>query len=718
VRLFKKKRKIDSITDVYTTLKNVRTDNEDAIQQDPPSIFVNVNLQGRVILKKTYQMKNSDWDERREMAELVVSDDSGHIMIRSDYREDVWNLKEGNEIIIQGLSASYTPEKKNDEGVPGKKNEVSFLLKDSKVTVLKDETAGRGIYVVGTVRGGMKYDQRPQGSGNYLFPRVSPGQNNFPRGEYRIERKDEVYEISWEDYLNKKGANQNVVIVGGSGYGKTTLVYWLIRTITGYKKVIFAYKNSDEFDRLGYPVLRIRNHSPNVFGDKEAFTQSWMVAFGVKEQNSGITASQIESTVRRIVSGCNNWEEFRSEVEKLQKKTKSLIEKGALADIRNKLNSVFNERMWDFNLRGEICIDFSGLNEEAFKFFSEYLLRSLYREISEGRRERTQIIIDEGHRFLGSQKTMIRELAAMIRSRGSFIISTQQLHSLRGIRGNASMQFSFRLTESDDLMESKALSNEYQWILQRLYHAEFVDLGQYASENDIFIFSLRNLSLKFYDPVEWNPEEYSKEEEKLENEKEGKNMQMNNLELDDSVYSLISGGAKTKYEATKEISEKMGMGIEELKLRVMNSFDRIARQGRISSFRLDGVKVRYNHIYQSPKDEVQVYFRYGTYDGHDYVVEMVRRILEEKGLKPEVQDHRGESSPDIVVRERKLAFEVEMGTKYGHKIDETENRIDGEKKEGFRVIIIVPTEDIKEKYAGMAETYTPRELLEMDLVPV
>ena len=714
--LFRRKLKTSKIIDAYTQLKKIKSNYGDDAQQEAHSIFSGVNVQGRVILKKTYTVEVEHQSDKRETTELVISDESGHLTLESDYREDVWNLEVGTEILIEGIKAGYVPKERNNEhSSKPSDEEVTFSLEGTKITVMNDETAGRGVYVVGTVKGGMKYDQRSLDDSGDPFHLLTPRRNNFPVGGYRIERKNEVYEIDWEEYLKRKGANQNVVIAGGSGYGKTTLVYWLIRGMKGYKKVIFAYKNSDEYDRLGYPVLRISSHSPNVFGDKEAFTQAWMVALGVGKQSSGITASQIESTVRRIVSSCNSWEEFSSEVDKLQKKTKSLIEKGALADIAGKMHSVFNESMWTYNLPKEICLDFSGLNEEAFTFFSEYLLRSLYREISEGRRERTQIIIDEGHKFLGSQKTIIRELAAMIRSRGSFILSTQQLHSLKGIRGNASMQFSFRLTESEDLMESRALSNEYQWILQRLYPKEFVDLGQLASENGIYIFSLKNPSLKFYDPVDWNPQEYSQEGMREPEERLSKGESMSNLQFDDMVYSMIASSARTKYEVTKEISVRTGQSLEVLKVKVMNSFDRIARQGRISSFRLDGVKVRYDKIYSSPKDEVLVFFRYGSYDGHDYVVAMVKKILEEKGMAPKVLDHRGERSPDIVVREQKLAIEVEMGTKFGHKIDETKQRIEGEKSEGYRVLIAVPTDDLKEKYDEISETYTPRELWELKL---
>lgn len=714
LNLFKKKAKIGRIIDVYSQVKRIASNRDDVTQQGPHSIFLDLKVQGMVISKKTHLEDNAISTEKREVTELVISDDSAHIKVISDYREDLRSLDVGTEVIIEGLSANYAPAEGIDDNVGEKTDGMVFSLRGSKISTVKEETVARGLYVVATVKEDIKYDTRSPDWGRREHSTINNRLNSTGGGKYGIVRKEERYEISWEEYLGKKGPNQNVVIAGGSGYGKTTLIYWLIRETKGYKKVIFAYKNSDEFDRLGYPVLRMASHSPNVFGDKEAFTQAWMVAFGVREQNSGITASQIESTVRRIVSGCGNWSEFSDEVVKL-KKTKSLIEKGVLSDIEGKMHSVFNERMWSYDLPQEICIDFSGLNEEAFTFYCEYLLRSLYREMSDGRRERTQIVIDEGHKFLNSQKTIVRELAAMIRSRGSFIISTQKLHSLKGIRGNASMQFSFRLTEAEDLLESKALSNEYQWILQRLYPREFVDLGQYASEDDIYVFSLRNPSLRFYDTVEWNPEEQA-QGEIVEGQEGGRKVRpMSNLELDDLVYSLIAMGARTKYEVTKEVSSRIDKSVGELKLTVMNSFDRIARQGRISSFSLDGVKVRYNKIYSSPKYEVLVYFRYGTYDGHDYVVKMVARILEEKGYKPDVLVHRGESSPDLVVKEQKLAIEVEMGTKFGYKIDETRQRIEGEKREGYRVLIMVPTDDLKEKYNDISETYTPRELWEHNL---
>jgi competence CoiA-like predicted nuclease len=110
-----------------------------------------------------------------------------------------------------------------------------------------------------------------------------------------------------------------------------------------------------------------------------------------------------------------------------------------------------------------------------------------------------------------------------------------------------------------------------------------------------------------------------------------------------------------------------------------------------------------------------VYHRKGDYSYHDFLVNAVADILFHKGLLPKIQAH-GLPLADIMV-EPKLAFEIETGSKNGYKIEETRQRVDGFEKEGYRVYIIVPNQEIKKKYAeaGFSNVFTLLELKEVRL---
>ena len=54
-----------------------------------------------------------------------------------------------------------------------------------------------------------------------------------------------------DDLLSIKGSNKNIAIIGMAGSGKTQLTYFIIESMKQYHKVIFQYKNSDQYRALG-----------------------------------------------------------------------------------------------------------------------------------------------------------------------------------------------------------------------------------------------------------------------------------------------------------------------------------------------------------------------------------------------------------------------------------------------------------------------------------
>ena len=252
------------------------------------------------------------------------------------------------------------------------------------------------------------------------------------------------------DILIQKGSNKNIAIIGMAGSGKTELTYYIISQMKEYHKIIFQYKNTDRYRELGYPVLFLKKYSPDVFRDKEAFTQAWVTAFSV--ENRGITASQVIPLIRNAVNKCSNWKEFKAEIEQELKENEGTITGNALADIRLKLDSVYSERQYNIEIPQSVVIDFEGLNKDAFIFYAENIMRELYEEIKRGTRDKTMIFVDEAHVFTKSGNTIIPELSAIIRSRGAFLFATQRASTIAGdIKGNAGTQFCFLQTEKEDL---------------------------------------------------------------------------------------------------------------------------------------------------------------------------------------------------------------------------------------------------------------------------
>ena len=132
-------------------------------------------------------------------------------------------------------------------------------------------------------------------------------ENEIGREIIRIDVIPRIVDFN-EDLLILKGHNKNIAVIGMAGSGKTELTYFIISQMKQYHKIIFQYKNSDRYRELGYPVLFLKHYSPDVFRDKEAFTQAWITAFAV--ENRGITASRIEPIIREIVEKVKNWQEM------------------------------------------------------------------------------------------------------------------------------------------------------------------------------------------------------------------------------------------------------------------------------------------------------------------------------------------------------------------------------------------------------------------------
>ena len=494
-------------------------------------------------------------------------------------------------------------------------------------------------------------------------------------------------QVNFNRYIESKGQNKNIAIIGMAGSGKTQLTYYIISQMP-YKKIIFQYKNSDRYRELGYPVLLLKRFSPNVFHDKEAFTQAWITAFAV--ENRGITVSQIIPLVRNAVNQCNNWQEFKAEIEKEAKAQEGTITGNALSDILLKLDSVYSERQYEIAIPDEIVIDFEGINKDAFVFYAEYLLRELYEEIKNGMRVNTMIFVDEAHVFTKTNNTIIPELSSIIRSRGAFLFATQRASSIAGdIKGNAGTQFCFKQTERDDLNEVSALSEPYHWIVQRLRPFEFVDLAQQDSHQGIYTFMLIHPKVDFKTVVEWKPQG-------KETRREAQASQQVNIDYPKEIIHVLEHSrnvqdiAKVLAQKLRNSDSKEDIGY--YKLKIKDILARMVINNEIIAERTDNVKFKDDKDYVV--SEVVYSRRAGNpSDYHEYLVNSCAEILNRKGIIPRIQPS-GIGTADIETN--KVVYEIETGLK--NDINDIGHRIEQYKKSGQETIIIVPNDEAKTKY--------------------
>jgi hypothetical protein len=525
-------------------------------------------------------------------------------------------------------------------------------------------------------------------------------------------RREATYlrKVDFQAYLSQKGQNRNIAISGMARSGKTYLLYWLISQLSEFRtedgkiiplhKVIFQAKDSDRFSEIGgISTLFLSKIVPNVFQDANAFIMAWRLAFSLN--NMGITALRIEPKLLDIIKRIRDnpsWEAFNTELQKMLEGEKSNITLEALTTIQNVFRAIaYDEnteqyrKMANMELPKDIVLNFSGLNNFAFTFFAEYLLRQLDTEIEKGEREGTSIIVDEAHIF-NREGSIIPRISAVISSRGSLVVSTQQLHTIEGqLKGNCATQFSFKQTEPKDLNVASALSEAYHWILQRLYPYEFVDLAQTDSHKGIYVFQLLNPEIHFTPIIEWKPIMENKTQDS-KGEGSSEKAEKKNIDYQTDVLAFLSQAGNIS-EIGKRFADKYGGNGEDYKKDIKGIPKKLVKLGEINVEPVEYVKFGERQVF---KGNTNIYFRKNENPSglHTYLVNMTADVIYHKGITDFKIMPSGIGTADI--ESAKYVFEIETGLK--NDINDIKNRIDIYKKQSKGTIIIVPNEETKKKY--------------------
>ena len=504
--------------------------------------------------------------------------------------------------------------------------------------------------------------------------------------------RSEIYvqKMNVEGYLQEKGNNRIIAVMGASRSGKSQLVYKLIQSLPEQKKIIFQFKATDEYTKLGFPVLYVHKAVPNVFVSPEAVARAFLTAFPISTSMQGITASTVRGQVKQVAEKSKNWKDFKNILDDMISKETENITKGALKFIQNNLPIIYREKVLDYELPDECVIDFEGsenteVDMQFFVFYSEFLLNQLSKEVW-NKRQNTMFVIDEAHLLTKSGFSVINEMSALIGARGSMILASQRIADLQGqALDNCKTQFTFKQTGKENLDEVRAISDLFHEVVgQMLSTYEFCDIGQDRPDKGILIFTLRNPDTKFYPVKEILIQDSRSEGSKTEKEE--------SIDYAENIKELLSQAGNIQ-DISKRLAERYGGKAEDYRLKIKDIPKKMVKLNEINMEQVDFVKFHEQQVFVV--NHSIIYFRKKESPSglHTFMVNSSAEILHRKGIIPRIQPS-GIGTADIEAD--KYVFEIETGLK--NDITDLENRIELYKKHGKETIIIVPNEASKKKY--------------------
>jgi energy-coupling factor transporter transmembrane protein EcfT len=497
-----------------------------------------------------------------------------------------------------------------------------------------------------------------------------------------------------EDYLRSKGQNRIIAVMGSSRSGKSQLVYKLIQSLNEEKKIIFQFKATDNYTKLGYPVLYIHKAVPDVFVSPEAIARAFITAFPISTSMQGITASTVRGQVKQIAEKSKNWIDFKRILDDLYQHETDSITKGALKFIQNNVPIIYREQVLEYELPEACVVDFEGsenteVDMQFFVFYSEFLLNQLSKEVW-NKRQNTLFVIDEAHLLTKSGFSIIPEMSALIGAKGSMILASQRIADLQGqALDNCKTQFTFKQTGKENLDEVRAVSDLFHEVIgQMLSVYEFCDIGQDRPDQAIRIYRLINPNPVYF-PVEEIQigTEQRKAEEKQKAEK---------IDYGQEIIHALEH-AKNVQDIAKFLSKKYRNSdskenISYFKLKIKDILNRMIVSETIIAERTENIKFSNDKGYVV--NEVVYCRKAGNpSDYHEYLVNSCAEILNRKGILPRIQPS-GIGTADIETDD--VVYEIETGLK--NDITDIENRIKYYKQTGQNTIIIVPNPDTKVKY--------------------
>ena len=498
------------------------------------------------------------------------------------------------------------------------------------------------------------------------------------RGKFRREECSPKA-ANLRDYIEHKG-NRNVSITGVSGQGKSYLTMHLLRKFEDRERIIFSFKPDDHEVHLGIPVIDAKECLPNPFRDVNAFSEAYMTAFFGEKVSSGIQLQQTPGFLQEIASESETWKDFMKSLSE-RKKTASKNQVEALNAIEQNVKTLVIEDMGSVTLdNGSIVFDFSSLQtKQAQNFYAELMLRQIYREMEEHKREDVLILIDEAHRLTKSYHTILDVMSREIRDKGMLWIITQNLIDiLPEMRANFGTKFTFRLGDADlNLLSYNPLM---RFAVEILQPRQFIDVEfpEGSSFTPVFTYVSNGLEHKETRKVAAVVSEPKREV--------GVGGRGETLDYRREALEILSEKMSYATEMGKIIAEKYGITKDQAKLKLKSALEELKNNNEVG-------RVKY---LREGKPIVMYYSRNPNLSNlHTGMQSQVVGILNDLGVTINRISTTGERSAFDIETD---FFMVEIETGLKHSMEDLKDRI---KSTNLRVIIIVPNRDLIDKYQGV-----------------
>ncbi|KQB34397.1 ATP-binding protein [Acidiplasma aeolicum] len=500
------------------------------------------------------------------------------------------------------------------------------------------------------------------------------------RGKYRREECSPKAS-SLRDYVLHKG-NRNVSITGVSGQGKSYLTTHLISIFSDKEIIIFSFKPNDHELHLGIPVIDAKECLPNPFRDVNAFSEAYMTAFFGEKTSSGIQLQQTPGFLQELASECNSWKDFMKRLND-RKRSASKNQVEALNAIEQNVKTLVIEAMGSVTLgNGSIVFDFSSLpTKQAQNFYAELMLRQIYREMEERRRNDVLILIDEAHRLTKSYHTILDVMSREIRDKGMLWIITQNLIDiLPEMRANFGTKFTFRLGDAD--LNMLSYNPLMKYAVEILQPRQFIDIEfpEGSSFSPVFTYVSNGLEHKEMQKVAAVVSGPRREE--------GVGGRGEAIDYRREALEILSERMSYATEMGKIIAEKYGITKDQAKLRLKSALEDLKNNNEVG-------RVKY---IRDGKPIVMYYSRSPNLTNlHTGMQSQVVGILNDLDVTINRISTTGERSAFDIETD---FFMVEIETGLKHSMEDLKDRI---KSTNLRVIIIVPNKELIDKYQGLWE---------------
>ena len=502
--------------------------------------------------------------------------------------------------------------------------------------------------------------------------------------------------IDARDYITKK-PNQNVLVCGASGEGKSVLMRNLLRRVE-FPKAILSFKPNDEYLKLGYPIADVAGAIPNPFQDLSSFITAFTITFPLDV--IGVVASQVPALLFNLASGCENWKDFLGRLEKSVRHPKDRVQLTALHFIDEHVRLLIYESRIDADsllstiVRGEtiVIFDFSGLNESAKVFYSELLLNQLWKRLQSGggKGERVIVCVDEAYRLTRGTfqryHSVLYDMARDIRHAGALWTSTQNYTDMEDdIRNQFETQFVFKTTAKSDLDALRAIDPMMSWTASCLPSHTFFDAKTVDHQQVDVLHYFAKVPVFEQDRTRWvqepdEPPRYVADEDQS----------VDLLMVTRMIRSTLTNSVIYANQFARVLVERYRLGENEAKLLTNDALRPLVEGGEVRRMEFEREDSQSVILYYKlPEDTA------GASILHGFLVSHLQGYLEQKGFNILQTASIGERLSDIETDD--MLYEIETGLKKG-KIGDLQDRIAKAQKQVF---VLVPNPAIKEKYANL-----------------